>query len=142
MISRTLPLAAALLVLGLYTGQGPAIQAQQTHDHSAPATPPTTPPQTQAPAQAPAHDHSTATPAPADAGGMKMHAEMMAKMQAQDARLDTLVKAMDGATGPAKIEAMATVVRELVQAQKAMHQRMAEMHAHHSAGGGHGKAAH
>ncbi len=134
MTSRTFPLVAAALVLGLLTSPSPGVLAQQTHDHAAPAAP--AQPQT----QAQTHEPAAGAPAQGDAARMKMHAQMMAGMQAQDARLDTLLKTMDGATGPAKVDAIASLVRELVQAQKAMHQRMAEMHGHHAAAGGHGAA--
>jgi chromosome condensin MukBEF ATPase and DNA-binding subunit MukB len=50
-------------------------------------------------------------------------------MRAREAKLDALVKTMDGATGEAKIETMATIIRELVQDEKAMHADMKDMHA-------------
>ena len=43
-----------------------------------------------------------------------LHAEMKAKMQAHDARLDELVTAMNAAEGEAKIDAVAAVVNELI----------------------------
>jgi hypothetical protein len=61
-------------------------------------------------------------------GMMKMHEQMMAEMTAGDAKLDTLVQAMNSATGAGKVDAMASVVAELVQQQKAMHTHMGQMH--------------
>jgi len=59
---------------------------------------------------------------------MKMHEQMMAEMKAADEKLDALVKDMNAATGEAKINAMATVVTELVRQHKAMHGHMSQMH--------------
>jgi hypothetical protein len=59
---------------------------------------------------------------------MKMHQQMMAEMTAADAKLDALVKDMNAATGDAKVTALAVVVNELVQQQKAMHGHMGHMH--------------
>lgn len=39
----------------------------------------------------------------------KMHAQMMAEMQANDARLDALVTQMNAASGAAKVDAVAAV---------------------------------
>ena len=61
-------------------------------------------------------------------GMMKMHEQMMAEMKATDAKLDALVKDMNAATGEAKVKAMSAVVTELVSQQKAMHERMGQMH--------------
>lgn len=58
----------------------------------------------------------------------KMHEQMMAQMQAGDARLDALVKDMNSAKGEAKVDAVAAVVSELVTQQKAMHGHMGQMH--------------
>ena len=58
----------------------------------------------------------------------KMHEQMMAQMQAGDARLDALVKDMNAAKGEAKVDAVAAVVTELVTQQKAMHGHMGQMH--------------
>ena len=43
-------------------------------------------------------------------------------------RLASLVKTMDGATGNAKVETMAAIIRELVQNEKQMHATMRDMH--------------
>ena len=59
---------------------------------------------------------------------MKMHEQMMAEMKAADSRLDALVKEMNAATGDAKVNAVATVVTELVRQHKSMHERMGHMH--------------
>ena len=49
-----------------------------------------------------------------DESMMAHHKEMMAKMEAMDARLDELVKKMNAATGSKKPDAVAAVVNELV----------------------------
>lgn len=64
---------------------------------------------------------------PAMADMMKQHQQMMADMKAADATLDELVKAMNAATGEAKVSAMAQVVSELVRQQKTMHEHMGKM---------------
>ena len=66
---------------------------------------------------------------------MKMHEQMMADMRAADARLEGLVKEMNSASGNAKVPAIAAVVTELVQRQKAMHEQMGQMHEHMMMGG-------
>jgi hypothetical protein len=63
---------------------------------------------------------------------MKMHQNMMAEMKAAEARLDTLVKTMNAASGDAKTNAIAAVVNELVAQRRQMHAHMSEMHAHMS----------
>jgi hypothetical protein len=59
---------------------------------------------------------------------MKMQEQMIAEMKADDAKLDALVNDMNAASGNGKVNAVATVVNELVRQHKAMHARMAEMH--------------
>lgn len=59
---------------------------------------------------------------------MKMHDRMMAEMKAANAQLDQLVEKMDAATGNAKVNATAHVVKELVAQHKAMPDRMGQMH--------------
>jgi vancomycin resistance protein YoaR len=59
---------------------------------------------------------------------MKMHEQMMAQMKAADSRLDALVKEMNAASGDAKVNAVATIVTELVRQQRSMHERMGQMH--------------
>ena len=67
---------------------------------------------------------------------MKMHEQMMAEMKAADSRLDALVNEMNAASGDAKVNAVATVVAELVRQQKSMHERMGHMHEQMMGGGG------
>lgn len=59
---------------------------------------------------------------------MKMHEQMMAEMKAADSKLDALVKQMNATTGDAKVNAVATVVAELVRQHRSMHERMGQMH--------------
>ena len=59
---------------------------------------------------------------------MKMHEQMMAEMKANGARLDALVKEMNAATGNARINAVTSVVNELVRQHQAMYDRMGQMH--------------
>jgi hypothetical protein len=59
---------------------------------------------------------------------MKMHEQMMADMKAADSKLDALVTEMNGASGEAKVNAVAAVVTELVRQQKLMHEHMGQMH--------------
>ncbi len=58
---------------------------------------------------------------------MAHHKEMMAKMEAADARLDELVKTMNAATGSKKTDAMAAVINELVAQRKQMRKDMMAM---------------
>ena len=111
MTRRTLSVAALAVAVGLFTGSGRNAAAQQTSDHSG------------------AHATAQATP-----DRMKMHEQMMTAMKAREEKLNTLVKTMDGATGNAKIEAIATIIRELVRDQKDMHGHMVEMHQHMAGG--------
>lgn len=65
---------------------------------------------------------------PADCASMgKMHEEMMAQQKAADARVDALIVAMNNASGPTKIDAMAAVINELVMQRTDTHARMADM---------------
>ena len=66
---------------------------------------------------------------------MKVHERMMAEMHAAHARLDGLVREMNGASGNAKVTAIAAVVTELFQGQKAMQAHMVQMHEHMMMGG-------
>jgi ATP phosphoribosyltransferase len=54
--------------------------------------------------------------------------KMMADMKAADQRLDGLVAKMTSASGPAKVDATAAVVSELVVQRKAMRESMMKMH--------------
>ena len=59
---------------------------------------------------------------------MAHHKEMMAKMEAMDARVDELVKTMNAATGSKKTNAVAAVINELVAQRKQMREHMMAMH--------------
>jgi hypothetical protein len=67
---------------------------------------------------------------------MRMHEQMMAEMKTADARLDALVLDMNAAAGDAKVNAIASVVTELVRQHKGMHGRMGMMHKHMMEGRG------
>jgi hypothetical protein len=58
---------------------------------------------------------------------MARHAEMMAEMQAADARLDALVAQMNDAAGDARVDAMAALLTEMVAQRKGMCSHMREM---------------
>ena len=58
---------------------------------------------------------------------MARHTEMMAKMEAMNARLDDLVKKMNAATGSKKTDAVAAVINELVAQRKQMQAQMMAM---------------
>jgi hypothetical protein len=78
--------------------------------------------QNEHPLQTPAAQASTTEPASPDS----MHGRMMADhMKAADAKLQDLVKKMHEATGPAKTDAIAAVVTELVEQHRAMRGMMA-----------------
>jgi hypothetical protein len=82
--------------------------------------------------QAGQHDATTHSTASGDhtmtGGQMMMNGQMAADMKAADAKLDQLVADMNGAKGDAKVAAIARVVTELVNHQKAMHAHMNAMH--------------
>ena len=59
---------------------------------------------------------------------MAMHEQMMADMKAMDAKMDLKVAAMNAAKGPAKTNAIAAVINEMVSQQKQMMAKMATMH--------------
>jgi len=67
---------------------------------------------------------------------MKMHEQMTAEMKAADSKLDALVKEMNAVSGDGKVNAVATVVTELVRQQKSMHDRIGQMHEQMMGGGG------
>jgi hypothetical protein len=54
-------------------------------------------------------------------------AHMRTMRDSTDARLDSLVRAMNSATGDRKVQAMADVINEMVAERKLMHQHMQEM---------------
>lgn len=62
-----------------------------------------------------------------DESMMDHHKEMMAKMEAMDARLDELVKKMNAATGSKKTDAAAAVINELVAQRRQMRDHMMAM---------------
>ena len=66
-------------------------------------------------------------PAQPARGGMAMMAARADEMAAADKRLDELMRALQSATGAAKVDSLAAVVAELVAQHKAMHGRMARM---------------
>src|SRR5689334_18186663 len=74
-----------------------------------------------------ASSQTTPPAQPRMADMMQRHQQMMAEMQASDTKLDELVRAMNAATGDAKITAMAQVITELARQHQAMHQRMGMM---------------
>ncbi len=53
--------------------------------------------------------------------------QMMAEMKKTDARLESLVQQTQSAQGDAKIQAMQTLLTELVQSQVTMHRHMSMM---------------
>lgn len=77
-------------------------------------------------------DHQQMTPpAATDTTGaepqMAMRQKMMADMMAMNTRLDTLVTRMNGATGEAKVSAIADAVTAIVEQHRAMHTEMMDM---------------
>jgi hypothetical protein len=98
-------LVAGLVTVMLIASFGPAVEAAQSGTAQA------------APRQRGMHDSTSMR-------------RQMADMSAADERLEALIKDMDAAVGESKIAAMAAVVRELVEQQKAMRRRMADMHQH------------
>jgi hypothetical protein len=65
------------------------------------------------------NQHEHATP-PAAQGAPADHQAMMARMQAEQKKLDDLVAQMNAATGPEKVDRIAATVTEMA----AMHKRM------------------
>ena len=82
----------------------------------------------QQPGQMPRDSMHHGMPAAAG-GGMGMGSRSMMPDSAQ-ARLDSLVEAMNRATGNKKVPAMAAVINQLVVERRAMHERMRAMHEH------------
>ena len=78
------------------------------------------------------HQHGKAQP-PGDMAArcqaaMAQHEKRMADMKAADARLDELVTKMNQASGPARVDAVAAALTEMVQQRKTMHGQMMGMH--------------
>ena len=121
-MTRHVSLITAAAVVGLLAGTvrfGPvpvAAWPQDAHDHAAP-------PAARPAAQAPGQASGQAMP-----GMMKMHEQMRADMKTDASRLDALVKEMNAASGPAKTDAIAAVVTELVRQHGAMQAHMRGMH--------------
>lgn len=83
-------------------------------------------------AQDPQHQQTPAKPS-ADMSArckamMAEHEKMMTEMKTTDQRLDDLVGKMNAASGQAKVDAVATVVTEIVAQRKTMRDRMMQMH--------------
>lgn len=57
----------------------------------------------------------------------QMREQMQQQMRAHDAKLDELVSAMDQAEGPAKVDAIAAVVNELVAQRREMRAHREQM---------------
>jgi len=107
----------AAMFLTLFTGvpghihglhASPRVQAQDPHHSDQEFAPPATPEQRRG-----AMNHST----------MKM----MGEMAAADAKLDTLVQAMNAARAEEKTDAIAALVTALVEERRTMHKSMATM---------------
>lgn len=58
---------------------------------------------------------------------LQAHQQMMEQMRAHDARLDELVKAMNEATGQAKVDAIAAVLNEMIAQRRTMRAHMEQM---------------
>ncbi len=58
---------------------------------------------------------------------MAMQQKMMANMKAADATLDALVAKMNGAESGAKVDAIAELLKTMVQQQRTMHDGMMQM---------------
>lgn len=54
---------------------------------------------------------------------MTKREEMMSQIKAMDARLDEMIAAMNAAKGNAKVDAMATVINELISQRKRLRGR-------------------
>ena len=69
-----------------------------------------------------------------------LHADLMAKLDAMDAKVDGLLAAMNAASGDAKVDAIAAVVTELAAQRKQLRDMVMQgIHAMHGEGGmGHG----
>ena len=107
--TRTLTLTVVVLSAAVAS-------AQPVHHGHTPATENTA--LSQPPAQPSRGDQAMAT----------MHKDRMARMAAEDTRLETLVADMNMLTGDLKVEAMAQVLTLLVKRQSMMRGQMMEMH--------------
>ena len=94
---------------------GGTAMAAQIHEHASDAV--------DRALSAPAKPQPTTSP-----GDMRTtHETLRAAMHARQATLASLVKTMDGATGEAKIDTMAAIIRELVLSDNDMRARMDAM---------------
>jgi len=59
---------------------------------------------------------------------MKMHEQMMAEMKANDARLEAVLKEVNGAKGDARTDALIVAVNELARQYQAERAHMTDMH--------------
>ncbi len=108
--TRTLTMTAVVVL------SATAASSQPAHHGPAPAI--GDPALSQSPEPLSGGDQSMAT----------MHTRMMARMAADDTRLETLVADMNMLTGDLKVEAMARVLTLLVTRQTMMRGQMTEMH--------------
>ena len=69
---------------------------------------------------------------------MKMQAQMMADMKADEVKLDALLKEVSAASGEAKVNALVTAVTELARQHKELHEHMGRMHSDMMGGRGMG----
>jgi hypothetical protein len=119
MMAVTSVIAVFMSVPALVHGQQ-APQAQQHEEHH-PGNPP-----------------ATATPSTPDGNMMGM----MARMKASDAKLDGLVKKMNAASGPAKVDAIAELLTALVDERRmSMEPMMSNMMNMMGGRGGHSDTA-
>ena len=55
---------------------------------------------------------------------MPVHAKLMEKQKAQDAEIDQLLAEMNSASGEKRIDAMATVIRKLIEQRRDMQEEI------------------
>jgi ATP phosphoribosyltransferase len=114
MSRNTLSAIALASLVFVASGAAQADQATPPPQHQHPAADKATPQ---------AHDMMAKCKA-----AMADHETMMANMKAADQRLDELAAKMTSASGPAKLDATAAVVSEIVAQRKAMRESMMKMH--------------
>ncbi len=78
-------------------------------------------------------------PGPGRGMSPEQRQEMLEKMRAREARLDALVAAMNEAEGPAKVDAIAAVVNELVAERRWKRDHRQQMRDTHSKRGTRGQ---
>jgi hypothetical protein len=114
LILATVIVGAAAVPPGL-TAQQPADAAQHEQHHPGATVPP---------AAAAEAAQAATTPqmrGPMMQRDMKDMSEMMARMHANDAKIDQLVKKMQSATGAAKTDAIAELLTTLVEERRTVH---------------------